>query len=250
MPEHKKNFYAVHKGRRPGIYAHWSGEGGAEEQVKGFAGAVFRGFATRTAAEHFLRTGQVLPETGAAAQSAPASKSATPKKTGAKEQGTEEASALTSGAVVIFTDGASTGNPGPGGYGAVLHLGGRRKELSGGFRCTTNNRMELTAVIAALRTLEQRSQVVVYTDSSYVANGVTLGWAKRWRARGWMRTASQRAENSDLWAALLDLLDRHSVEFRWVKGHAGSPENERCDRLAVAAAHQKGLPPDPGYDCR
>jgi ribonuclease HI len=240
MPDHSKKFYAVHKGRRPGIYTRWSGPGGAEDQVKGFAGAQFRGFATRAAAEHFLRTGQVLPE--------PGEDDARPGST--RQPAVDYAAALAAGQVVVFTDGASTGNPGPGGYGVVLISGGKRRELSGGFRCTTNNRMELVAVITALKALKTRSEVVVYTDSRYVLNGVTLGWARRWRERGWMRDASHRAENSDLWATLLDLLDRHVVEFRWVKGHASSPENERCDHLAVAAAHRPDLPPDAGFDCR
>lgn len=237
MPDHPKKFYAVHTGRHPGIYTHWSGPDGAEDQVKGFPGAKFRGFATRAAAEHFLRTGQVLPEAEVV------------DHPGAVPQPVDYIAELAAGQVVVFTDGASTGNPGPGGYGVVLISDGKRQELSGGFRCTTNNRMELMAVIVALQALKRRSEVIVYTDSRYVVNGITLGWAQRWRSQGWMRDASHPAENSDLWAALLDLLDRHTVTFRWVKGHASSPENERCDHLAVAAAHRPGLPPDTGFDC-
>jgi len=154
---------------------------------------------------------------------------------------------LAAGKVVIFTDGASTGNPGPGGYGVVLLSGSQRKEMSGGFRCTTNNRMELLGVITALSALKQRVPVVIYSDSRYVVDAVEKGWARRWRARGWMRDDTNRAENADLWAQLLDLLERYPVEFRWVRGHADHPENERCDRLAVHAAHLPDLPPDPGF---
>lgn len=246
MSESKKHFYAVNKGRQPGIYTQWSGKGGAEEQVKGFAGAVFRGFATRQAAEHFLRTGKALSEPELPGASVPMAERAAGPATAALGYAVD----LEAGRVVIFTDGASTGNPGPGGYGVVLLSNGQRKELSGGFRCTTNNRMELMGVIIALQALTRGVQAALYTDSRYVVNGVTLGWARRWRARGWMRDASHRAENSDLWASLLDLLDQHTVDFRWVKGHASSLENQRCDQLAVAAAHQKNLPPDAGFDCR
>ncbi len=237
----KKQFYAVVKGRKPGVYERWSGSGGAEEQVRGFAGAVYRGFATLPEAQYYLRTGGVVPEQPALFAADP-SAGAPVAKTQA-----EYRADLQAGKVVIFTDGASTGNPGPGGYGIVMMAGDGRQELSGGFRCTTNNRMELMGVIMALRALKQRSQVVVYSDSRYVVESVEKGWARRWRSRGWMRNAEERAENPDLWARLLDLLDQHSVEFRWVRGHASQPENERCDRLAVQAARQKNLPQDEGF---
>lgn len=149
--------------------------------------------------------------------------------------------------VTIYTDGACRGNPGPGGYGVVLLCGSLRKELSGGFRHTTNNRMEIQAVIAGLQALKTQCAVTVYTDSQYVANAMTQGWAKRWRSQGWQRNKKEKAINPDLWAELLDLCDRHEVEFRWVRGHTGNVENERCDQLAVEAALQKNLPPDPGY---
>jgi ribonuclease HI len=129
----------------------------------------------------------------------------------------------------------------------VLLYGKTRKELSGGFRCTTNNRMELMGVIVALQAINRPAQAVVYSDSTYVVSAVEKGWARRWRARGWMRDGQNRAENADLWAALLDLLDKMEVDFRWVKGHASHPENERCDRLAVQAARGKNLPEDGGF---
>ncbi len=136
--------------------------------------------------------------------------------------------------VEIFTDGACSGNPGPGGWGAVLKYNGHEKELSGGERNTTNNRMELTAVISALSTLKEPCRVRLTTDSKYVADGVTKGWAKSWQQNGWRKGDKKPALNPDLWQKLLDLLDVHEVEIVWVKGHAGHPENERCDQLAVS----------------
>ncbi len=150
--------------------------------------------------------------------------------------------------VTLYTDGACTGNPGPGGFGIVLISGKHRKELSGGFRLTTNNRMELTACIEGLHALKMPCKVDLYSDSEYVVNGITKGWARRWRTRGWMRNKKDRAENPDLWAQLLDLCDQHQVAFHWVRGHAGHVENERCDRLSVQAAAQANLPPDTSYE--
>ena len=136
--------------------------------------------------------------------------------------------------VTIYTDGACSGNPGPGGWGVTLSYKGHKKELSGGERQTTNNRMELTAVIEGLSALTRPCRVNVVTDSKYVVDAITLGWARKWRAQGWMRNKKEKALNPDLWETLLNLLDRHEVTFTWVKGHAGHPENERCDELAVS----------------
>ena len=138
--------------------------------------------------------------------------------------------------VEIFTDGACKGNPGPGGWGAILRYKGVEKEISGGERNTTNNRMELTAVISALRLLKESCTVTLYTDSQYVCNAINQGWAKKWKANGWMRNKKEPALNPELWEKLLELCDIHKLEINWVKGHAGHPENERCDRLAVAEA--------------
>jgi ribonuclease HI len=149
--------------------------------------------------------------------------------------------------VVIYTDGACIGNPGPGGYGAVLLYGERRREISGGFRLTTNNRMEIMAVVAALETLTKPCQVEVHSDSQYVVNAMSKGWAARWKANGWRRNKREMAINPDLWERLLGLCQTQEVEFRWLRGHSGHPENERCDRLAVAAARQANLPSDTGY---
>lgn len=135
--------------------------------------------------------------------------------------------------VEIFTDGACSGNPGPGGWGAVLRYGSAEKELSGGAADTTNNRMELSAVIAALSALKEPCKVTLTSDSKYVIDAVTKGWAKKWQANGWVKSDKKPALNADLWKKLLALLEKHDVRFVWVKGHAGHPENERCDRLAV-----------------
>lgn len=133
----------------------------------------------------------------------------------------------------IFTDGACSGNPGPGGYGVILRAAGKTKELSGGERSTTNNRMELSGVIAGLSALKYPCDVILTTDSKYVVDSVTKGWAKSWRKNGWIKSDKKPALNADLWEKLLDLLEIHNVKFVWVKGHAGHPENERCDQLAV-----------------
>lgn len=137
--------------------------------------------------------------------------------------------------VEIFTDGACKGNPGKGGWGVLLRYGKAVKELSGYEEMTTNNRMELTAVIQALLALKEPCKVTLATDSQYVVNGIVKGWAKSWRENGWRNAKRQAVANPDLWEELLPMLDIHEVEFVWVKGHAGHPENERCDQLAVAA---------------
>ena len=135
--------------------------------------------------------------------------------------------------ITIYTDGACSGNPGPGGWGAILEWNGTEKELSGGEAQTTNNRMELTAVISALRALKEPCEVSLYTDSKYVCDAVQKRWVYGWRARGWVKSDKTPAKNPELWGRLLDLLDKHEVRFHWVKGHADNPYNNRCDELAV-----------------
>ena len=136
--------------------------------------------------------------------------------------------------VTIYTDGACRGNPGPGGWGAVLLYGGHRREISGASGQTTNNRMELTAAIRALETLTRPSEVTLYTDSTYVKDGITQ-WLPNWKARGWRTAAKAPVKNRDLWEALDALANRHDVTWHWVKGHAGNAENERADTLARTA---------------
>ena len=133
----------------------------------------------------------------------------------------------------IFTDGACSGNPGPGGWGAVLRFAGKEKELSGGEINTTNNRMELTAVIKALEALKEPCEVRLVTDSKYVADGLSKGWARSWQKNGWRKADKKPALNVDLWERLLELEDRHQMRYHWVKGHAENPKNNRCDELAV-----------------
>jgi len=150
--------------------------------------------------------------------------------------------------VNIYTDGACLGNPGPGGYGVLLEVSGTRKEKSGGFRLTTNNRMEMTAAIAGLESLAQPCRVTLFSDSQYLVKAMTEGWARKWKANGWMRNSKEKALNPDLWKRLLLLCEKHEVEFRWVRGHNNHRENELCDRLANEAAKQTGLPVDAGYE--
>ena len=150
--------------------------------------------------------------------------------------------------VEIYTDGGCDPNPGPGGYGVVLLYGRHRKELSGGFRLTTNNRMEIYAAIQGMEALAAPSRVTLYSDSGYLVNAMTLGWVQRWRAQNWKRNKREKALNVDLWERLLAQCERHQVEFVWVKGHAGLRENERCDQLSLQALKKKELPVDEGYE--
>ena len=233
MAKNKNRFYAVAAGRKPGIYTEWFGPKGAEVQIHGFAGARYKGFATRAEAQKWLKTPGTAPRPRRTPEAAPAQ-----RPDDRKER------------ILVFTDGGSINNPGPGGYGIVILNAGERSESSGGFRRTTNNRMELMGCIVALSQFREPARFLLCTDSQYVVNGITKGWAKRWRQNGWMRTAEAPAENSDLWEKLLELTEKHDTIFEWVKGHAGHAENERCDELARAASSKKNLPPDTQYEER
>ena len=149
--------------------------------------------------------------------------------------------------VTIYTDGACSGNPGPGGYGTVLLYGEARKELSGGYRLTTNNRMEILAVIKGLEALKEPCRVLLYSDSKYVVDAIEKGWVAKWRQNGWMRNKKERAQNVDLWERMTALLEKHQVSFHWVKGHANNPENERCDELELMAIQRGSLLEDEMY---
>lgn len=149
--------------------------------------------------------------------------------------------------VEIYTDGACSGNPGPGGYGVVLLYNGNRKELSEGFKLTTNNRMEVLAVIKGLEALKQPCEVTLYSDSKYVVDAIEKGWVKKWKANGWKRNKTEMASNIDLWEKLLTLLEVHKVKFVWVKGHAANVENERCDELGRGEIEKGNLKDDTGY---
>lgn len=226
----KKKFYSVAAGRKTGIFTTW---GEAEAQVKGYPGAKYKSFPSREEAENWLREPVYDSE-----KRKPAVNKGTPKYTGHPDN-----------AIIIHTDGGAINNPGPGGYGVVIENGDDYRELSGGFKMTTNNRMELMACIVALETVGQTTQtVILYSDSSYVVNGISKGWATGWRKKGWKKADGKPAINPDLWSRLLDCIDNLDITFRWVKGHAGHPLNERCDRLAVAAAKGRDLPIDDGYE--
>jgi len=140
--------------------------------------------------------------------------------------------------VTLYTDGACSGNPGPGGWGAILEFKGAEKELSGGEKETTNNRMELTAVIAGLKALKESCIVELYSDSKYVIDGLSKGWAVSWRKNGWRKADKKPALNPDLWEELLNLTEKHELHYHWVKGHADNPKNNRCDELAVAESRK------------
>jgi len=229
-----KKFYAVVRGRRPGIYTQWFGPDGAQVQVAGFPNARYKGFPSRCEAEAFMKNGGVVP---ASAQRK--GKTAAPQDPPAPANGPR---------VEVYTDGGALGNPGPGGWAAVILDADPPTEISGGFRLTTNNRMELTAAIMALRHFKTPTAVRLHTDSRYLVDGISKGWARRWRHRGWMRNSREPALNADLWAALLDLCRVHDVHFVWVPGHAGVAYNERCDQLVREMSARAELPPDKGYE--
>ena len=143
--------------------------------------------------------------------------------------------------VDLYTDGVCSGNPGPGGYGVILKYGEHERELSGAEQSTTNNRMELTAVIKGLEALKEPCEVTLYSDSKYVIDGLSKGWAESWRKRGWKKSDGKSAQNPELWQRLLELAEIHSIVYVWVKGHNGNPYNERCDRLAVSATQSLNI---------
>jgi ribonuclease HI len=229
----KKKYYAIAVGKKPGIYTDWLE---AQAQIKGFPRALYKGFATREEAQKWLQAPSTTPRTP---RTPSRNKTDLPVQTDNNQNRRIE----------IYTDGGALGNPGPGGYGVVMLSGTKRKELSGGYRLTTNNRMELVGAIVALKQLKLKdTPIVLYTDSSYVVNGINKGWAKSWRKNNWIKSDKKPALNRDLWAELLNLIEGLDITLKWVKGHAGNPYNERCDELAVATAKQPDLPVDTGYE--
>lgn len=149
--------------------------------------------------------------------------------------------------VIIFTDGSCLGNPGPGGWAAIMRCNGQERELCGGFAPTTNNRMEILAVLESLESLREPCTVTLYTDSQYVRNAVEKKWLAGWRRNGWKTADKKPVKNRDLWERLVPLLDKHTITFKWVRGHSGHPENERCDELARGQASRRDLLADPGF---
>jgi ribonuclease HI len=253
----KKKYYAVAKGHKPGIYQEWFGENGAKINIDGFSNPIFKKFSALEDASLWLNeiTGNKVLTPDSRIHSSNLSKHDPPTKAdlfkskkSAPLMSFKKKPCESSGKVIIFTDGGCIQNPGPGGYGAVLKFNNCRKEISGGYRRTTNNRMELMACIEGLRVLKKPCEVVIYSDSMYVVNGIEKGWVQKWRSNGWMRTNTEPAENVDLWEELLELCTRHKVNFEWVRGHAGNLENERCDQLAKQNALKSGLPPDTAYE--
>ncbi|WP_205703974.1 ribonuclease HI [Candidatus Chloroploca sp. Khr17] len=281
----KKHFYAVVVGRMPGIYTAWAGANGAEAQVKGFPSAIFKGFATHAEAKRWYeQQAERVRHRTAAAELARGERAAPPGvevslRTVEKSEAGEETAphesmperdavgtgvsvgasvsnpslheeALAQGKVVLYTDGGCHGNPGKGSYGVVLLYKNHRKEFSAGYAFTTSNRMEIMACIVGLKALQKPSPVVLFSDSAYVINTMTKGWAKRWRANGWHRKVEGElvpARNADLWQVMLDLCAYHEVKFVKVRGHAGIPENERCHELASLAMAQGDLLIDHGF---
>lgn len=234
----KKKWYAVKTGTTPGIYTSWPE---TEAQVKGYPGARYKGFGSEEEARRWLTDDS---------QESPSARAKKPrqKSTVGCHSMAETRPSRGADEIIIYTDGGAIGNPGPGGYGVVISAQGLEKELSGGYELTTNNRMELMACIVALEALKGRGlPVTLYSDSSYVVNGMTRGWAKKWQKNGWRKADKKPVINRDLWEKLLELAKKHQVVFRWVKGHAGNPLNERCDRLAVQAAKSGKLGQDRGY---
>ena len=245
MSNKKKSIYVVVNGRKPGIYSKWFGVGEAAEQIDGFPEAVYKGFYTREEALNWLK--EFSPET--LEKLAPNLVEYLDKKDDSVPTLAETiAELMQSGKVVMFTDGSTNTNSGAGGYGVILRYKENVKVLSGGFRKTTSNRMEIIACIEGLRALKKKSDVIVFSDSQYVVNSMSKGWAKKWQARNWMRNHTEKAENSDLWAQLLELYNQHNVEFRWIKGHNSTKDNERCDQLAFKAAQKRNLPADEGFE--
>ncbi len=228
----KKKYYAIAQGIKPGIYTSWPE---AEAQVKGYAGAKFKGFPSREEAEMWIKNPDI-----------PSTKSKSPKKD--SPNNTFNKPVLADNCIEIYTDGGAINNPGPGGYGVVIIVDGETTELSGGYKNTTNNRMELMACIKGLAALPVRNRAVaLFSDSSYVVNGISKGWAKGWRKRGWMKSDGNPALNPDLWEQLLDTVEGLKIQFYWVKGHNGHSLNERCDQLAVQSARGSDLIEDDGY---
>jgi len=240
----KQKYYAVRKGRQAGIYPDWDT---CKAQVDGYAGAQYKSFSTREDAELYLKGAGREPD-----RAKPQGQDQQPSAPGTKAVRIPAVQApVPAGHVVIYADGACSGNPGPGGYGTVILCGSQRKELSAGFRRTTNNRMEILGCIAGLESIEKPSDITIYSDSKYVVDAVTKSWAETWRSRGWNRKVDNElvpALNADLWARLLDLCEWHRVRFLWVRGHDGNIENERCDELARAAATSENLPADAFYE--
>ncbi|MBT6759923.1 MAG: ribonuclease HI [Candidatus Marinimicrobia bacterium] len=235
-----KKVYAVFQGHQPGLFDSWDE---ASLQVKGFKGATYKSFPSQAAAIAWLWECVLNAKEPVAQILIDLIKAQTDNGSNTSNLSLTKPN----GKIIIHTDGGASPNPGVGGYGVVLQQGKRRKELSAGYQLTTNNRMEMMAVIVALQSLNGSSEVLLHTDSKYVVDSITKRWVYGWKQRGWKKSDGKRPVNVDLWEVLIELLDGHQVEFRWVKGHAGNIENERCDALVTEARKMKNLLVDTGY---
>lgn len=239
----KKAYYVVIHGHQPGLYDRWFGEEGAAKQVEGLVDAVYKGFYTLQEAAEWLRELH--------AETIPGLPPDLVDLLGLQPERSQREGPhafLEAGKILIYTDGGAIDNPGPGGYGVVLRYKGYRKELSAGFRRTTNSRMELLACIEGLKALNRRCSVVLYSNSKYVVNGITKGWAGRWQAKSWKLASGQDVRNADLWQQLVAFCQQHDVEFRWKRGQSVNQDNERCDQLAMTAAKDRNLVTDVAYE--
>ncbi len=226
----KQKFYAIAKGYQTGIFTSWNE---AKNLIDGYKGAIYKSFPTREEAEVWLKN----PKYGQGGKK-PSTVSKKKIQDFSKTDG-----------IVIFSDGGSINNPGPGGYGAIIIKNGKELELSQGYRLTTNNRMELRGVISALTEVRgTKEKIKVYTDSKYVVDAINKGWTKNWQRNGWLKADKTPVLNRDLWELLVDLNRELDVEFNWVKGHAGNHYNERCDRLAVSSARSGDHQVDHGFE--
>jgi ribonuclease HI len=243
MTKAKKQYYVVVHGRQPGIYTTWFGEDGASKQVENFTDAIYKGFYSKEDALVWLR--EFSEET--LRKFAPNLLEYVDYSKPV-EAVDHDAELLNEGKVVIHTDGCALGNPGQGGFAAILRYKEKVKEITGGFRETTNNRMEIMACIEGLKSLKQKSSVVVFSDSKYLVDSIDNKWVYGWRNKNWMKSKSRKVPNADLWKTLLELTEQHEVEFRWVRGHNIDKSNQRCDFLAGEAAQKPNLPVDAGFN--
>ncbi|MDT8272217.1 MAG: ribonuclease HI [Desulfomonilia bacterium] len=236
--KNRKHYYVVVRGWNPGMYTSWFGPQGAFIQVNRFPGALYKGFSDREEAARYAAHNNVKEEFMG-------SPGPTGEKHGTRSHEGEDHD------ILLYTDGGCIRNPGPGGYAVVIIADGSRTEYSGGFRRTTNNRMELMACIVGLESLPRSTRKIrLYSDSRYVVDAVEKKWVFRWKRNNWMRDKNHPAENADLWSRLLESYEIHEVTFHWVKGHAGHRENERCDALARQASMGTDLPADTAYEER
>lgn len=242
MKKTKKQYYIVVHGHKPGLYTEWFGSNGAANQVVGFPEAIYKGFYTKEDALEWLN--EYSRETLLAY--APNLLDLLDFKSSLSSPA-DDIALLQIEKIVVHTDGCAIQNPGPGGFAVILRHKGRTKEITGGFQNTTNNRMELKACIEGLKALKEKCEVIIFSDSKYVVDGITNGWVEKWNANGWLVKKGQSVANMDLWKELSELCKQHNVEFRWVRGHNINKDNERCDVLASAAAKKPNLKIDEGF---